>query len=121
MKRLIAAGIILAFIISAGTIGTKTVCRYAEKFENSIKQIMADPKNSTKKAEEFINYWDSAEKVLAVFVNHEVLSVVGEKAVALRAASGTDPETEFYIICEEMLYTINEIKREQQLHWYLLT
>lgn len=89
MKRLIAAGILLIFIIGFCVTGSiavgKTYSEFKNKTEECGKIYAADPEGAAELIKEIKKDWEDRENRLSLFVNHEIADDI---SVALsRAAS----------------------------------
>ena len=101
MKRLIASFIIIIILGGACYLGVCTTQKayneIYETIENSERHMQnaeeAQTKSAALKAEEI---WIEKEKLLAVFINHELLDEVGLKLSQLEPLASLDTKEDFF-------------------------
>ena len=117
MKRLIAAGILLAAVIAAYISSlvyiTKT-CDQAKEIIIRCEEAYKDEK-AHEAAEELSDLWDKKEKVLSFFVNHSRIDDIELEISSLLLYSKTEDEIFFYEHIESLKMMIHQIKEDTRI------
>ena len=117
MKRLIAAGILLAAVITAYISSlvyiTKT-CDQAKEIIIRCEEAYNDGK-AQEAAEELSDLWDKKEKVLSFFANHSRIDDIELEIFSLLLYSKTEDEILFYEHIEALKMLIHQIKEDTRI------
>lgn len=117
MKRLIAAGILLAAVITAYISSlvyiTKT-CDQAKEIIIRCEEAYTDGK-AQETAEELSDLWDKKEKALSFFVNHSRIDDIELEISSLLLYSKTEDEILFYEHIEALKMMIHQIKEDTRI------
>lgn len=117
MKRLIAAGILLAAVITAYISSlvyiTKT-CDQAKEIIIRCEEAYNDGK-AQEAAEELSDLWDKKEKVLSFFANHSRIDDIELEISSLLLYSKTEDEILFYEHIEALKMLIHQIKEDTRI------
>lgn len=120
MKRLIAAGILLAAVITAYISSlvyiTKT-CDQAKEIIIRCEEAYNDGK-AQEAAEELSGLWDKKEKVLSFFVNHSRIDDIELEISSLLLYSKTEDEILFYEHIEALKMMIHQIKEDTRISFH---
>lgn len=117
MKRLIAAGILLAAVITAYI----SSLVYITKTSNEAKEIIIRCEesyqngNAQEAAEELSDLWDKKEKALSFFVNHSRIDDIELEISSLMLYSKTENEILFYEHIEALKMMIHQIKEDTRI------
>ena len=111
MKRLIAAAVLLLFIIGVNVAGFKITDKYFEEMENRLAACENEYRNGNKKsaadmAADLEDYWHESEKVLIIFLNRYSVDEIAETANRLRSFSESESDAMFYCeaaVCRHLL------------------
>lgn len=99
MKRLIAAGILFLFVISAyiyGYLYIDTACDTANKYLKKCISVYDKGENAEPTAEKLEKYWASKEKGLSFFANHADIDQIELAINSLKTYSNTKNNEIFY-------------------------
>ena len=115
MKRLIAAGIILALVLTVSFFGIGSVRRCGKEVEQRIGQIRAHAAEGTNgAAADFTAYWENAKDSLSVFVNHADISEIGRAAAQMAAAEQSGSIPDLLEAADQILFIMNGIKEDER-------
>lgn len=121
MKRLIAAGIIIALIFATSFAGISVITSTAHEVEIKIKEIQKSTFAGThKKAEQFFYYWENKRELLAVFVNHSEIDNIGRLAAKMVSAERAENSVDLFEAANEILFIIRSIKEDEYFNLYTL-
>lgn len=121
MKRLIAAGIIIALVFATSFIGINVITTTADEVEMKIKEIQENTFGDTgKKAEKFFYYWENKRELLAVFVNHNEIDEIGRLAAKMVSAERDENSEDLFEAANEILFIIRSIKEDEYFSLYTL-
>lgn len=115
MKRLIAAGILSVFLITAYIMSSsyiKNACQKTNKMLNECITAYKDNKNAKEKAENLRDFWDEKEKVLSFFANHETLDEIELAVELLTVYSTSDQKELFYESSSQVTTLIHQLKED---------
>ncbi len=119
MKRLIAAGVILAMILAVSITGNALIHKYGSEARCLIEDVLtADDGDAPQLAEEFVEYWGSVREILAIFVNHGVINDIGRVASGLHSAAKLGNRDEIIAAADEILFMINRIEEDERLSMF---
>lgn len=99
MTRLLAAFFLSAFIITSvffSVFYVKSVCKETRNMLNECIDAYDKNDKAYKKADALSKYWESKEKILSIFVNHQNLDEVESAIKSLKDYSDTDDNEIFY-------------------------
>ncbi len=99
MKRLVAAGILLLFVISAyiyGYLYIDTACLEAKKILEECVIAYEGEDNASIKAEKLESYWSKKEKGLSFFANHADIDEIELAISTLKTYSSSKEKAIFY-------------------------
>ena len=118
MKRIIPAVIIL-FIVIFSYIGSyiyiNNVCdTVEEKIGNCLNEYKKEgiATNSTKKLND---YWDKKEKILSIFVNHELIDKIEVSISNMNLHSNFEENTMFYESCDTVKMLLHQVKEDTRI------
>lgn len=117
MKRLIAAGILLAAVIAAYVSGFM----YITKTCNETKELVLrceeayNGGEAYKHAEELNNLWDEKEKALSFFINHDRIDDIELEISSLLLYSKTKEEILFYEHIETLKMLLHQVKEDTRI------
>ncbi|MGN0451782.1 MAG: DUF4363 family protein [Acutalibacteraceae bacterium] len=120
MKRLIAAGILLAAVVTAYI----SSLVYITKTSNEAKEIIIrceeayNDGKAQESAEELSELWDKKEKVLSFFVNHSRIDDIELEISSLLLYSKTEDEILFYEHIEALKMMIHQIKEDTRISFH---
>lgn len=92
MKRLIAAGILLVFVIGTyiwGYVYINEACDTANKYLNECINVYGTDTNAENQAEKLEKYWGQKEKGLSFFANHADIDQIELAISSLKTYSKT--------------------------------
>lgn len=120
MKRLIAAGMLLAVVIAVcimGNITTSAVKRNAALMLNNCKKAIAEEKTAeaAEAADELKEYWNSKRIILSFFVNHSRYEDAAAAIEKIHAELESGDIESALTDCGEVYLLLREIELEQQL------
>ena len=118
MKRLIAACILLAFIIGIGCADGFTVTNSVKEYKAQIENCKrlyktGDFKSAADCAESLKEEWHKTAKVISVFTNHRQLDDINALLSTLPEAIGEKNDFQFFSTVEQIRYALEMIYREQ--------
>ncbi len=118
MKRLIAAGILLAAVITAYVSSlmyiTKT-CDETKKLILRCEEAYNDG-DAYKYADELSSLWDEKEKVLSFFMNHDRIDDIELEISSLLLYSKTKEEILFYEHIETLKMLLHQVKEDTRVN-----
>lgn len=118
MKRLIAAGILLAAVITAYVSSlmyiTKT-CDETKKLILRCEEAYNDG-DAYKYAEELSSLWDEKEKALSFFMNHDRIDDIELEISSLLLYSKTKEEILFYEHIETLKMLLHQVKEDTRVN-----
>lgn len=115
MKRLIAAALLLLFIIGANVAGFKITDKYFEEMENRLSACENEYRNGNKKsaaemAADLEDFWHESEKVLIIFLNRYSVDEIAETANRLRSFAKSGDDTMFYCEAAVCRYLLEDMQ-----------
>lgn len=119
MKRLISAGILLAFVVAAYLSSLIYIRKTCDETIELVKQCEADykeGKNAYQTAEKIDEIWVDKEQTLSFFVNHDRIDEVELELTSLLLYSGTDNEILFYEHIETLKMLLYQIKEDSMIN-----
>ena len=121
MKRLIAACILLLFIIVIGCVGSFTVLNTVKNYKNKIEDCEklysnGDTKNAQKTADNFKKEWYETTKRISLFTNHRTLDDISILSGTLAEAAKEKNDFDFYSAAESIKTELNLIYKEQSFN-----
>ncbi len=121
MKRLIAAGIVLAFVLGVSVTGNIFINKYGSEAKEKIETVLsADEKSVLKKAEAFVSYWQEIRETLSIFVNHEDINEIGRVAAGMHSAAKSGDKDGIISAADEILFMLGRIEEDESLSLYSL-
>ena len=115
MKRLIAAGILAVFVITAYIVSYSYIdktCQKTNKMLNECITAYQENKNSKEKAENLKDFWKKREKGLSLFSNHQSIDDI-ELAIELLTVYSTSSQKELFFECSGKVETlIHQLKED---------
>lgn len=99
MKRLIAAGILFVFVISAYVIGysyIKTTCNKAYEMLDECIEVYSADKEAEKIAKKLNDYWGEKEQILSLFTDHDQIDEIEQAISSLLIYSSSKDNVIFY-------------------------
>lgn len=99
MKRLIAAGVLLLFVIGAyiwGYLYIDTACSQANKYLQKCISVYESDIDAAQEAEKLENYWSEKEKGLSFFANHADIDEIELAINSLKSYSSSKNNEIFY-------------------------
>ena len=115
MKRLIAAAILLVFVVSVYLIGTNNVKRVYTKAEVLLSECdntFANKENASKNVKELEDYWGKSEKLLSVFSNHSRIDEIELAIHLLNVHSKTKDATMYYEYSGRVKTLLHQLKED---------
>ena len=119
MKRLISAGILLAFVVAAYLSSLIYISNTCGEIIELVKQCEGDykeGKNAYQTAEKIDEIWVDKEQTLSFFVNHDRIDEVELELTSLLLYSGTDNEILFYEHIETLKMLLYQIKEDSMIN-----
>lgn len=119
MKRLISAGILLAFVVAAYLSSLIYIRKTCDETIELVKQCESDykeGKNAYQTAEKIDEIWVDKEQTLSFFVNHDRIDEVELELTSLLLYSGTDNEILFYEHIETLKMLLYQIKEDSMIN-----
>ena len=117
MKRLIAAGILLAAVIAAYALSLVYITETCDQAEEIIlrceEAYMSG--NAHDDAEELSDLWDEKEKALSFFVNHSRIDDIELEISSLLLYSKTENEPLFYEHIETLKMLLHQVKEDTRI------
>ena len=120
MKRLIAAGILLAAVMAAYISSLMYITKTCDKTKELIlrcEEAYSEGK-AYKYAEELSGFWDKKEKALSFFVNHSRIDDIELEISSLLLYSKTEDEILFYEHIEALKMLIHQIKEDTRISFH---
>ncbi|MGN0494275.1 MAG: DUF4363 family protein [Acutalibacteraceae bacterium] len=117
MKRLIAAGILLAAVAAAyisSLMYITKVCDEAKEIIIRCEEAYQDG-NAHETAEELNELWDEKEKTLSFFVNHDRIDDIELEISSLLLYSKTEDKNRFYEHIETLKMLLHQVKEDTKL------
>lgn len=117
MKRLIAAGILLAAVIAAYI----SSLMYITKTCNETRELVLSCEEAYNKgeaykyAEKLSNLWDEKEKALSFFMNHNRIDDIELEISSLLLYSETEDEILFYEHIETLKMLLHQVKEDTRI------
>ena len=99
MKRLIAAGVLLIFVITAyiyGYLYIDTACDTAKQYLKNCISVYGSNEDALNEAEKLEKYWSSKESGLSFFANHADIDEIELAINSLKTYSNTKNNEIFY-------------------------
>lgn len=113
MKRLIAAAVILVFLIS--------ICAYSNTYVTRICNATVDELDrflQNGDSEELENSWHKSKEKLELFVNHSYLDKISLSIAELSTLSKSDNTTNIELTCNRIKELTDQIKDEQSFGFH---
>ena len=117
MKRLIAAGILLAAVIAAYISSLVYINKTCDKTKELIS-VCEDAYNkgeAQKYAEELSRLWDEKESALSFFMNHDRIDDIELEISSLLLYSETEDEILFYEHIETLKMLLHQVKEDTRI------
>lgn len=117
MKRLIAAAILLVFVVSVYMLGyfyTNNACDDARVILNNCVEKYINGNEAKKDAEELKDFWHKKEGILSIFANHEEIDKIELAINSLVVHSDTKDNKMFYeysSTIKTLLHQLEEISK----------
>lgn len=117
MKRLIAAGILLAAVIAAYVSSFIYITKTCDETKEIILRCEKaySEGEAHKYAEELNNLWDEKEKALSFFMNHERIDDIELEISSLLLYSKTKEEILFYEHIETLKMLLHQVKEDTRI------
>lgn len=114
MKRLIAAGVLFALVLTAyfsAFFYVRNTCETAEKMLSECISAYENKRDAEAQAKELDEYWQNKERPLSVFANHSKIDELEQAISTLRVYSATEEEelfAEYSGTVKTLLHQLNE-------------
>lgn len=117
MKRLIAAGILLAAVIAAYVSSFMYITKTCDETKEIILRCEKayNEGEAYKYAEELNNLWDEKEKALSFFMNHDRIDDIELEISSLLLYSKTKEEILFYEHIETLKMLLHQVKEDTRI------
>ncbi len=117
MKRLIAAGILLAAVIAAYVSGFMYITKTCDETKELVLRCEEayNGGEAYKHAEELNNLWDEKEKALSFFINHDRIDDIELEISSLLLYSKTKDEILFYEHIETLKMLLHQVKEDTRI------
>lgn len=117
MKRLIAAGILLAAVIAAYVSGFMYITKTCDETKELVLRCEEayNGGEAYKHAEELNNLWDEKEKALSFFINHDRIDDIELEISSLLLYSKTEDEILFYEHIETLKMLLHQVKEDTKI------
>lgn len=117
MKRLIAAGILLAAVIAAYVSGFMYITKTCDETKELVLRCEEayNGGEAYKHAEELNNLWDEKEKALSFFINHDRIDDIELEISSLLLYSKTEDEILFYEHIETLKMLLHQVKEDTRI------
>ena len=117
MKRLIAAGILLAAVMAAYISSLMYITKTCDKTKELILRCEEaySEGEAYKYAEELSSLWDEKEKALSFFMNHNRIDDIELEISSLLLYSETEDEILFYEHIETLKMLLHQVKEETRI------
>ena len=118
MKRLIAAGILLAAVIAAYVSGFMYITKTCDETKELVLRCEEayNGGEAYKHAEELNNLWDEKEKALSFFINHDRIDDIELEISSLLLYSKTEDEILFYEHIETLKMLLHQVKEDTRVN-----
>ena len=121
MRRIIAAAVILLFVVGVSICGGFIINKNADEIEKQISEIQKTAFTDTNgKAEEFFCFWEEKREIMSIFVNHEVIDEIGKVAAKMVSAERAKNSDDLFEAANEILYIIRGIREDEKFSHYTL-
>lgn len=121
MRRIIAAAVILLFVVGVSICGGFIINENADEIEKQISEIQKTAFTDTNgKAEEFFCFWEEKREIMSIFVNHEVIDEIGKVAAKMVSAERAKNSDDLFEAANEILYIIRGIREDEKFSLYTL-
>lgn len=117
MKRLIAAGILLAAVMAAYISSLMYITKTCDETKELIlrcEEAYSEGK-AYKYAEELSSLWDEKEKALSFFMNHNRIDDIELEISSLLLYSETEDEILFYEHIETLKMLLHQVKEDTRI------
>ncbi len=117
MKRLIAAGILLAAVMAAYISSLMYITKTCDKTKELILRCEEaySEGEAYKYAEELSSLWDEKEKALSFFMNHNRIDDIELEISSLLLYSETEDEILFYEHIETLKMLLHQVKEDTRI------
>lgn len=117
MKRLIAAGILLAAVIAAYACSFMYITKTCDETKEIILRCEKaySEGEAYKYAEELNDLWDEKEKALSFFMNHDRIDDIELEISSLLLYSKTKEEILFYEHIETLKMLLHQVKEDTRI------
>ena len=117
MKRLIAAGILLAAVITAYVSSLMYITKTCDETKELVLRCEEayNGGEAYKHAEELNNLWDEKEKALSFFINHDLIDDIELEISSLLLYSKTKDEILFYEHIETLKMLLHQVKEDTRV------
>ena len=117
MKRLIAAGILLAAVMAAYISSLMYITKTCDKTKELILRCEEaySEGEAYKYAEELSSLWDEKEKALSFFMNHNRIDDIELEISSLQLYSETKDEILFYEHIETLKMLLHQVKEDTRI------
>lgn len=117
MKRLIAAGILLAAVMAAYISSLMYITKTCDKTKELILRCEEaySEGEAYKYAEELSSLWDEKEKALSFFMNHNRIDDIELEISLLLLYSETEDEILFYEHIETLKMLLHQVKEDTRI------
>ena len=119
MKRLISAGLLFVFVVTAYVSSYFYIIKTCDETIELVKlceENYKDGKNAYENAEKIDEVWVQKEKTLSFFVNHDRIDEVELELSSLLLYSRTEDEILFYENIETLKMLLSQIKEDSMLN-----
>lgn len=121
MRRIIAAAVILLFVVGVSICGGFIINKNADEIEKQISEIQKTAFTDTNgKAEEFFCFWEEKREIMSIFVNHEVIDEIGKVAAKMVSAERAKNSDDLFEAANEILYIIRGLREDEKFSLYTL-
>lgn len=117
MKRLIAASLIIVFILASCIVGKFSIDYYCKKTKRDLiscrdEFLSTEGKTDNSALDTLINNWKRRKTILAIFVNHNLLDTI---SVSINRLSTAQSEEIFMKEYAEILWGLQQIVVEESI------
>ncbi len=119
MKRLISAGLLFVFVVTAYVSSYFYIIKTCDEAIELVKlceENYKDGKNAYETAEKIDEVWVQKEKTLSFFVNHDRIDEVELELSSLLLYSRTEDEILFYENIETLKMLLSQIKEDSMIN-----
>ena len=114
MRRIIAAAVILLFVVGVSICGGFIINKNADEIEKQISEIQKTAFTDTNgKAEEFFCFWEEKREIMSIFVNHEVIDEIGKVAAKMVSAERAENSDDLLEAANEILYIVRGLREDE--------